>query len=92
MLDILGYGKRIKSANINDVLDEPEAYGLSARNADRLRQAAEDGDYRLIDEIWDQSRDTSLFSNSDSRPALLASALGQEQSIPDWLLPFLPPQ
>lgn len=91
LLDILGYGKRIKSANINDVLDEPEAYGLSARNADRLRQAAEDGDYRLIDEIWDQSRDTSLFSNSDSRPALLASALGQDD-IPDWLLPFLPPQ
>jgi hypothetical protein len=91
LLGILGYGKRIKSANINDVLDEPEAYGLSARNADRLRQAAEDGDYRLIDEIWDQSRDTSLFSNSDSRPALLASALGQDD-IPDWLLPFLPPQ
>jgi uncharacterized protein (TIGR02594 family) len=83
LLDILGYGKRIKSANINDVLDEPEAYGLSARNADRLRQAAEDGDYRLIDEIWDQSRDTSLFSNSDSRPALLASALGQEEGYAD---------
>lgn len=30
-----------------------------------------------------------LYSNSDSRPALLAGALGQEQDIPDWLLPFL---
>lgn len=32
--------------------------------------------------------DGGLFSNSDSRPALLAGA-GQEQDIPDWLLPFL---
>ena len=32
-----------------------------------------------------------LAANADSRPALLASALGQDD-IPDWLLPYLPPQ
>ena len=31
----------------------------------------------------------TLFSNADSKPALLAGALAQEQNVPGWLLPFL---
>lgn len=36
----------------------------------------------------------ALWSNASKESSIpaIASALGQEQSIPDWLLPFLPPQ
>lgn len=47
---------------------------------------------RSVNAAFDPAKSDSanlLAANADSRPALLAGALGQEQDIPDWLLPFL---
>lgn len=79
LLDMLGYRKRIDHASIDDVMDDPASYGLTQSDADNLRDAVAYADYGEIDNIWDISRDTSLFSDT-GRPSLMGSALASEQS------------
>lgn len=73
---------------------EPSANALSSELSGTgfypLSGGAETGTYLAFDDLpgnapspKQQQVRTSLFSNSDSRPALLASALGQEQIDPE---------
>ena len=47
---------------------------------------------RSVNAAFDPAKSDSanlLAANADSKPALLAGMAGQEQNVPDWLLPFL---
>lgn len=55
ILEFMGHrNKIIEKVEINDVLNDPLSYGLTKSDAQQLRNAIQDGDYELIDKIWDR--------------------------------------
>jgi len=61
-----GYDRLIDAVELEDVLADPTAYGLSDDESHLLADAVENGDYREIDAIWDHGRsDKDHMMNED---------------------------